>query len=115
MGLIRISKTQFIIRGIHFTQVAALRRRGRRSGPGRIPLAKVRYGAGPLSAGLVGGEARFQFHEGMRVVVVHAHDGYPCLRLESSEYPLDQYLAVITAYLPDQDEWSADFRKRKNP
>lgn len=26
--------------------------------------------------------------------------------------PKDEYLAVITAYLPDEDEWSGDFRVR---
>lgn len=26
--------------------------------------------------------------------------------------PKDEYLAVITAYLPDPDEWSPDFRRR---
>ena len=26
--------------------------------------------------------------------------------------PKDDYLAVITAYLPDKNEWSHDFRKR---
>ena len=26
--------------------------------------------------------------------------------------PKDEYLAVITAYLPDEDEWSDDFRVR---
>lgn len=26
--------------------------------------------------------------------------------------PKDEYLAVITAYLPDPDEWSSDFRRR---
>ena len=29
--------------------------------------------------------------------------------------PKDDYLAVITAYLPDQDEWSDDFKKRTTP
>ena len=27
--------------------------------------------------------------------------------------PKEDYLAIITAYLPDQDEWSDDFRTRK--
>ncbi len=26
--------------------------------------------------------------------------------------PRDEYLALITAYLPDEDEWSDDFRTR---
>ena len=26
--------------------------------------------------------------------------------------PKDEYLALITAYLPDEDEWSDDFRTR---
>ena len=26
--------------------------------------------------------------------------------------PKDEYLALITAYLPDEDEWSDDFRVR---
>ena len=26
--------------------------------------------------------------------------------------PKDDYLALITAYLPDEDEWSDDFRRR---
>jgi hypothetical protein len=29
--------------------------------------------------------------------------------------PKIEYLAVITAYLPDPAEWSPDFRKRKEP
>ena len=29
--------------------------------------------------------------------------------------PKDQYLAVITAYLPTQDEWSDNFRVRMKP
>jgi hypothetical protein len=27
----------------------------------------------------------------------------------------DDYLAIITAYLPDEDEWSSDFRVRLKP
>ncbi len=27
--------------------------------------------------------------------------------------PKNEYLAIITAYLPDKDEWSADLRFRK--
>ncbi len=29
--------------------------------------------------------------------------------------PKDDFLAVITAYLPDSEEWSEDFRKRIKP
>jgi len=29
--------------------------------------------------------------------------------------PKDDFLAVITAYLPDPGEWSDDFRKRIKP
>ena len=29
--------------------------------------------------------------------------------------PKDDFLAVITAYLPDAGEWSEDFRKRIKP
>jgi hypothetical protein len=29
--------------------------------------------------------------------------------------PKDDFLAVITAYLPDAEEWSEDFRKRIKP
>ena len=29
--------------------------------------------------------------------------------------PKDEYLAIITAYLPDRDEWSDDFRVRVKP
>ena len=29
--------------------------------------------------------------------------------------PKDDFLAVITAYLPDAEEWSEDFRKRNKP
>jgi hypothetical protein len=28
--------------------------------------------------------------------------------------PKDEYLALITAYLPEKDEWSNDFRTRVN-
>jgi hypothetical protein len=27
--------------------------------------------------------------------------------------PKDEYLAIITAYLPDPDQWSEDFRQRR--
>ena len=27
--------------------------------------------------------------------------------------PKDEYLAIITAYLPDEEKWTSDFRKRK--
>lgn len=26
--------------------------------------------------------------------------------------PKDEYLVIITAYIPDEDQWSKDFRKR---
>ena len=29
--------------------------------------------------------------------------------------PKDEYLAIITAYLPDEDEWSDDFKVRITP
>jgi len=29
--------------------------------------------------------------------------------------PKDDFLAVITAYLPDAEEWSEDFKKRIKP
>jgi hypothetical protein len=29
--------------------------------------------------------------------------------------PKSEYLAIITAYLPDPDEWSDDYRVRKKP
>ncbi len=29
--------------------------------------------------------------------------------------PKDEYLAIITAYLPGEDEWSVDFRERLKP
>ena len=29
--------------------------------------------------------------------------------------PKSDFLAVITAYLPEETEWSADFRRRKHP
>ena len=29
--------------------------------------------------------------------------------------PKDDYLAIITAYLPDEREWAAGFRKRRSP
>ncbi len=47
--------------------------------------------------------------------------GHSCLMLGQREEgrpihvvcaPKDDYLAVITAYVPDSAEWSADFRKR---
>ncbi|MDI6766024.1 MAG: DUF4258 domain-containing protein [Bacteroidota bacterium] len=28
--------------------------------------------------------------------------------------PKDEYLAIITAYLPSESEWSIDFKERKN-
>ena len=47
--------------------------------------------------------------------------GHSCLMLGFGEdnraihvvcSPKDEYLAIITAYLPDRDEWSDDFRVR---
>ena len=47
--------------------------------------------------------------------------GHSCLMLGFGEggravhvvcSPKDEYLAIITAYLPDADEWSRDFRVR---
>ena len=47
--------------------------------------------------------------------------GHSCLLLGSSEAnravhvvcsPKDDYLAIITAYLPDPAQWSEDFRRR---
>jgi hypothetical protein len=47
--------------------------------------------------------------------------GHSCLMLGYGEdsraihvvcSPKDEYLAIITAYLPDKDEWSGDFRVR---
>lgn len=29
--------------------------------------------------------------------------------------PKDEYLAVITAYVPDAEQWSDDYRKRHQP
>ncbi len=48
--------------------------------------------------------------------------GHSCLMLGSGTgdrsihvvcAPKDDYLAVITAYLPDRDEWSDDFKRRR--
>lgn len=48
--------------------------------------------------------------------------GHSCLMLGSGEAgrvvhavcsPKDEYLAIITAYLPDPDQWSEDFRQRR--
>jgi len=47
--------------------------------------------------------------------------GHSCLMLGSGEAsraihvvcsPKDEYMAIVTAYLPDEDEWSNDFRVR---
>jgi hypothetical protein len=47
--------------------------------------------------------------------------GHSCLLLGTGDggrplhvvcAPKDEYLAVITAYLPDEDEWSNGFRRR---
>jgi hypothetical protein len=48
--------------------------------------------------------------------------GHSCLMLGFGEAgravhvvcsPKDEYLAIITAYLPDPDQWSEDFRQRR--
>ena len=48
--------------------------------------------------------------------------GHSCLILGKGDYdqaihvvcaPKEDYLAIITAYLPDSNEWSIDFKKRK--
>ena len=48
--------------------------------------------------------------------------GHSCLLLGSGAHgrpihvvcsPKDDYLALITAYLPDEHEWSADFKARR--
>ena len=50
--------------------------------------------------------------------------GHSCLMLGFGEgsraihvvcSPKDEYLAIITVYLPDRDEWSDDFRVRVKP
>jgi hypothetical protein len=50
--------------------------------------------------------------------------GHSCLLLGDDENsrpvhvvcsPKDEYLAIITAYLPDENEWSDDFRVRAKP
>ena len=50
------------------------------------------------------------------------HRGHSCLLLGkgTSERPVhvlcapkDEYLAIITAYLPDEEEWTNNFRVRK--
>lgn len=47
--------------------------------------------------------------------------GHSCLMLGYTQRavhvvcsPKDEYLAVITAYLPDPGEWSEDFRERRS-
>ena len=50
------------------------------------------------------------------------HRGHSCLILGKGENdraihfvcaPKEDYLAIITAYLPESNEWSIDFKKRK--
>jgi hypothetical protein len=57
------------------------------------------------------------------IIEVYPNDfPYPsCLILGTIDYPLhivcglsDQNLFIITAYKPDPDEWSADFKNRKD-
>jgi hypothetical protein len=46
--------------------------------------------------------------------------GHSCLILEAESRPLhvvcspkSNYLAIITAYLPDPNQWSEDFKRRR--
>ncbi len=48
--------------------------------------------------------------------------GHSCLVLGSAARPIhvvcspkEEYLAIITAYLPREDEWTNNFSKRKKP
>ena len=61
--------------------------------------------------------------EGGEVIEEYPEDvrGHSCLMLGFGDgkrpihvvcSPKDEYLALITAYLPDKDEWSDDFRVR---
>ncbi|OHB72831.1 MAG: hypothetical protein A2V70_01395 [Planctomycetes bacterium RBG_13_63_9] len=67
-------------------------------------------------------EVRLVIEEG-EVIEDYPNDprGHSCLLLGSGEggraihvvcAPKEDYLAVITAYLPDEAEWSSDFRTR---
>jgi hypothetical protein len=50
---------------------------------------------------------------GHSVLILGWGDGMRAIHVVCS--PKDQYLTIITAYLPDQEEWSADFTKRTKP
>ena len=61
---------------------------------------------------------------GGEVIEDYAQDprGHSCLLLGFGEAdravhvvcsPKDDYLAIITAYLPDPDQWSEDFKRRR--
>jgi hypothetical protein len=67
-------------------------------------------------------EVRFAIEQG-EVIEDYPADarGHSCLLLGAGHAgrpihvvcaPKEDYLAVITAYLPDEDEWSDDFRRR---
>jgi hypothetical protein len=69
-------------------------------------------------------EVRFVIDDG-EVIEDYPDDprGHSCLILGHGDdgraihavcSPKDEFLAIITAYLPDPEEWSADFRTRKN-
>ena len=46
------------------------------------------------------------------LILGHGQDGRPVHVVCS---PKRDFLAVITAYLPDRAEWSEDFKRRKHP
>jgi hypothetical protein len=50
---------------------------------------------------------------GHSCLMLGAGDGGRTLHIVCS--PKDEYLAIITAYLPEKDEWSNDFRTRVRP
>ena len=66
-------------------------------------------------------EVRFVIEQG-EIIEDYPTDarGHSCLMLgQPSDRPIhvvcapkDEYLAVLAAYLPDEEEWSADFRTR---
>ncbi|XXY53344.1 DUF4258 domain-containing protein [Sorangium sp. So ce269] len=67
-----------------------------------------------INAAITAGELVEDYPEGVR--------GHSCLLLGSGESgrpihvvcaPKPDYLAIITAYIPHPDQWSADFRQRK--
>jgi hypothetical protein len=70
-------------------------------------------GTAEVRAAIEGGEVIEDYPEDAR--------GHSCLLLGRGAEgrpvhvvcsPKDDYLAIITAYLPSPDDWSADFRKR---